>query len=199
MQKTKRLLGLLIATIALSTLPSCQTLQEIANLRDVRFAVDRVAGAQLAGIDLSRVRSYEDLNATDVLRLTRAAAEQRLPLSFVLHLTAENPSTNSVPARMVQMDWTLLLEDRETVSGTFNENVVLPPGEPTGIPISIRLDLVEFFGENLRDLVELALAVSGEGGQPKQVKLQAIPTIETTLGPIRYPQPITIVARELGS
>ena len=199
MPQYKRFLPLFIAIAALSTLPSCQTLQEIASLRDVRFAIDRVAGAELAGVNLSRIRSYEDLSVTDVLRLSRAASRQTAPLAFTLHLTAENPPSNSVTARMVQMDWTLLLEDRETVSGTFNDNIALAPGEPTDIPISIQLDLVEFFGNNLRDLVELALAVSGEGGEAKQVKLQAIPTIETPLGPIRYPQPITIVNRELGS
>ena len=190
--------SLLLAASALVALPGCRTLQELANLRDVRFAIDRVAGAELAGVDLTRVRSYEDLTPTDVLRLGRAASSRSLPLAFTLHLEAENPPSNSVAARMVQMDWTLLLEDRETVSGTFNEDVTLPPGEPTDVPISIRLDLVEFFGENLRDLVELALAVSGEGGRPKEVKLEAIPTIETPLGPVRYPQPITIVTRELG-
>ena len=199
MQRLARLFPLLIAVLALSTLPSCKTLQEIASLRDVRFAIDRVADAQLAGVNLSRVRSYEDLSPTDVLRLGRAASRQTAPLAFTLHLTAENPPSNSVTARMVQMDWTLLLEDRETVSGTFNDNIALAPGEPTDVPISIQLDLVEFFGNNLRDLVELALAVSGEGGEAKQVQLQAIPTIETPLGPIRYPQPITIVNRELGS
>ena len=149
-------------------------------------------------MDLGRVRSYDDLSPTDVLRLGRAAASQTAPLAFTLHLAAENPPSNSVTARMVQMDWTLLLEDRETVSGTFNDNIAPPPGEPTDVPISIRLDLVEFFGNNLRDLVELALAVSGEGGQPKEVKLQAVPTIETPIGPIRYPQPITIVNQAVG-
>ena len=199
MQGLKRLSPLLITAIALSTLPSCKTLQEIANLRDVRFAIDRVTNAELAGVDLGRIRSYEDLTPTDVLRLGRAASRQTMPLAFTLHLAAENPPSNSVAARMVQMDWTLFLEDRETVSGIFNENITLPPGEPADVPISIQLDLVKFFGENLRDLVELALAVSGEGGQPKEIKLEAIPTIETPIGPIRYPQPITIVARELGS
>ena len=198
MHAPKRLAPLLLAALALGALPSCKTLQELATLRDVRFAIDRVADVELAGVDLSRVRSYEDLSPTDVLRLGRAASRRTAPLAFTLHLAAENPPSNSVAARMVQMDWTLFLEGRETVSGVFNENVTLSPGEPTDVPISIQLDLVEFFGENLRDLVELALAVSGEGGQPKEVRLQAIPTIETPIGPIRYPQPITIVARELG-
>jgi hypothetical protein len=99
---------------------------------------------------------------------------------------------------MVGLAWTLLIEDRETISGTVNQLIDLPPGQPQDIPVSIGLDLVQFFDRNLRDLVELALAVSGQGGAPKNIQLRATPTIETPLGPIRYPQPITIVSREVG-
>jgi hypothetical protein len=96
------------------------------------------------------------------------------------------------------MDWTLFLEDRETISGTFDQDILLPAGQRTDVPIPIRLDLVDFFGRNLSDLVDLALAVSGQGGQSKDIKLMARPTIDTPIGPIQYPQPITIVARNVG-
>jgi len=96
------------------------------------------------------------------------------------------------------MDWTLFVQDHETVSGTFDQNLILPPGQRTDVPIPIRLDLVDFFGRNLSDLVELALSVSGHGGEPKDIRVEATPTIQTALGPIRYPQPITILARSVG-
>ena len=194
---TRRLPGFLALFAALLVLSSCQTLREVANLRNVDFAIDRVTDGRLAGIDLTRVRSYEDLRPTDVLRLTQAVARGELPLAFTLNLAAENPPDNNVQARLVQMDWTLLLDDRETVSGVFDQTIVLPPGEPRSIPIAIQLDLVRFFDDNAQDLINLALAVSGQGGEPTRVKLQAIPTIDTAIGPIRYPNPITIVSREV--
>ena len=126
-------------------------------------------------------------------------ANKDFPLDFQLHLIAENPPDNSVDARLVQLDWTLLLDDTETISGVFDDNLVLPPGEPTDLPISIRLNLVDFFQDGVQDLVELALAVGGQGGEPKRIKLQATPTVDTALGPIRYPQPITIISRQVGS
>jgi hypothetical protein len=176
----------------------CQSLREVTALRDVQFDIDRVADARLAGVSLNNIRSYEDIGAADMLRLSAAVAEGEMPLSFTLYLEGTNPEENSVDARLTEMDWTLLLNDRETISGLFDRDVVMPPGEPTPIPIDVRLDAIEFFDNNLRDIVELALAVGGEG-QPRNVKVEARPTIQTAIGPIRYPGSITVVNRDVGS
>lgn len=183
----------------LLTSAGCQTLREIAALRNVAFAIDRVADAQLAGVDVQRLKSYEELSLTDVARLGRALINKEVPLDFQLHLTAENPPDNAVQARLVRMDWTLLLDDKETISGVFDETIVLPPGQPTDVSIPVSLNLVDFFEHGVQDLVELALAVAGQGGAPKRIKLQATPTIDTPVGPIRYPGPITILSKEVGS
>jgi len=195
----KRYVEFLIAGLMLVTGLQCQTIREITNLRNVRFAIDRVASAQLAGVDVQKLRSYQDLSPGDVINLGRALARKDIPLDFMLHLTAENPPDNSVQANLAKLDWTLLLDDTETISGVFDDNLVLPPGQPTDVPIPISLNLVDFFEHGVRDLVDLALAVAGQGGEPKRIKLQAIPTIETALGPIRYPEPITIISRQVGS
>lgn len=186
--------------ISLATLsPSgCATLQQFAALRNVDFSVDRLSDVRLAGIDLASIRSFSDLGFADAGRLALAVSQRDLPMSFRVHLIAENPEENSVDARLVRMDWTLLLQERETLSGVFAEETLLPRGQPTDVPISVNLNLVEFFEGSAQDLLQLALALSGQGGAPAEVTLRATPTIDTALGPIRYPQPITIVSREVG-
>ncbi|HUP51519.1 MAG TPA: LEA type 2 family protein [Longimicrobiales bacterium] len=179
-------------------LAGCATLQQLAALRDVDFSVDRVSGVRLAGIDLTGVRSYSDLGITDAGRLALAVSQRDLPMDFRVHLTALNPEDNSVDARLVRLDWTLFLQGRETLSGVFADETLLPRGQPTDVPISVSLDLIDFFEGSARDLLDLALAVSGQGGAPTEVTLRAVPTVDTALGPIRYPQPITIVSREVG-
>jgi len=185
------------AVLAFSGL-SCATLQQVAALRQVDFAIDRVADARIAGIALDRVRSYNDLSATQVASLGLALARGRLPFEFRLHLSALNPPENEVTARLLEMDWSLYLDDRETVSGTLEQSFTFPPGQPQDIPIVIRLDLLEFFDRNAEDLIDLAAAVTGAGGSPRRISLRARPTIDTPIGPIRYPSPITIVSREFG-
>lgn len=190
--------ALLAALAAVTLLGGCATLQQIAALRNVDFEVDRVADVRLAGIDLGRVRSYSDLSAADAGRLALAVSQRELPMAFTVHLSALNPEDNSVDARLVRMDWTLLLQQRETLSGTFADETLLPRGVATDVPISVSLDLVDFFEGSARDLFDLALDLAGRGGEPTQVALRAVPTVDTALGPIRYPQPITIVSRSVG-
>ena len=189
----------LTASLAsLLALGGCATLQQLAALRDVDFSIDRVADVRLAGIDLSRVRSYSDLSAADAGRLALAVSQRELPMSFDVHVQALNPEDNSVDARLVRMDWTLLLQERETLSGTFADETVLPRGVPVDVPIGVSLDLIDFFEGSARDLFDLAMDIAGQGGEPTEVTLRAVPTVDTALGPIRYPQPITIVSREVG-
>lgn len=186
-------LGLLALSIS-----ACATIREVSNLRKVNFQLDRVAETQLAGVNVENVRSYEDLSGRDVLRLGSALSRGEMPLSFNLHVEATNPESNSVNARLTQMDWTLLLEDKETVSGQFDREVVLPPGQPKDVSFRVELDLVRFFDDNLKGLVNLASAISGDA-PPQTIKLRVQPTVNTVLGPFKYPSPITIVSKEVGS
>lgn len=188
----------LLPALLLVFIGGCGMLREIANLRLVDFSIDSVTNANLAGVDVDRIQSYRNLSVTDMALLGTAVARGRLPMEFVVNIEADNPEENGVQARLVQMDWTLLLEDRPTISGLLEEEYVIPPGAPTIIPLRVRVDLLEFFDENLPDLVELALAVSGKQGAPKRIRFEATPTVRTPLGAIRYPQPITIMSRDVG-
>ena len=163
------------------------------------FALDRIANLRLAGVELEGVRTYSDLSLVDVGRLTLALSEGALPLDFELFVEGLNPAENDVDARLIQLDWTLLIEDRETVSGVFEDEVVFRPGEPTTFPMRIELDLIEFFDGSARDLAEIALSLADQGGEPRNVAIEAVPTVSTALGPIRYPGTITVVSGEVGS
>ena len=185
-------LGLMIALL----MSGCQTLREVSNLRQVDFRLDRVSDARLAGVSLRNVDSYDDIGAGDMLRLSSAIADGQMPLAFTVHVAAQNPSENDQNARLTELDWRLFLDDKETIAGKFDREVVIPPGEPTDIPISMELDLVDFFDGNLREIVNLALALGGEG-EPTNVKLRARPTIQTAIGPIRYPNEIMIVNEDV--
>jgi len=186
-------LGLLTLSVS-----ACATIREVSNLRKVNFQLDRVADTQLAGVKVDNVRSYEDLGGPDILRLGSALSKGEMPLSFNLHVQATNPESNSVDARLTQMDWTLLLEDKETVSGQFGQEVVLPPGQPKDVSFRVELDLVRFFDDNLKGLVNLVSAISGDA-PPQTIKLRVQPTVNTALGPFRYPSPVTVVSKEVGS
>ncbi len=189
-----RSLRLASAAVLLLVLPSCAALQSILALSQVDFSLDRVHQLRLAGVELDPIRSYRDLGAVDVLRLGASLADGRLPLELTLVVGAQNPEDNP-EARLVAMDWTLFLEDRETIGGGLAEEVRIPSGGHTPVPVVARLDLLEFFDGGLEELVNLAASLAGVDGAPVNVRMELLPTIETPLGPIRYPQPLVIGGR----
>ena len=188
----------LLPLFSLPLLFGCATLQQIRALDRVEFSIGGVSDVRLDGIDMTRVNAFSDLGLLDVANLAAAVQSRSLPLSLRVNVLAENPADNFADARLLRMDWTLFLQSRETLSGTFAEETRLPRGEATNVPILVELNLIDFFGGSSRDLFELALSLSGAGGQAKEVTLEATPVIDTPFGPIVYPDPITIVSREVG-
>ena len=191
-------LPLILSVFLLFSLSGCQTIKELANIRNVDFSLDRLSDIQLAGIDVQNVRAVSDLSAGDILRLSTAIARNDLPFSMNIHVGALNPADNQVAARLTRLDWTLFLDDTETVSGSLDQQYQLQPGQKVDIPVEIDLELTRFFGSNLQDLAQLAMALAGRTNNPKQVKVVARPIIDTVFGPMRYPEPVVIVNEEVG-
>jgi hypothetical protein len=191
-RRTARSMLRLSAVLALLLgLTSCATFRSFMALSQVQFGLERVTGVQVAGISLDRIRSYEDLTATDVARLGLALSSGTLPATMVLELAGQNPAGNP-EARLLALDWVLFLQGRETVSGAIEDEIRLPPGESTTVPVPVSLDLMNFFQGSGRDMVDLALGLMGVGEESVDIRLEARPTIGTPLGPIRYPDPLIL-------
>jgi hypothetical protein len=179
-------------------LAGCATLRQITALRQVDFSLAGVQDGRLAGVDLRRIASYGDLSAVEVGRIALAVTRRDIPLDFRVMIRADNPATNRTAATMVRLAWTLLLDDRETISGVLDTAVTMPPGQTAYIPVPMRLNLREFFDGPAQSLVNLAASVAGLNAHPTRIAVRAVPTINTPLGPITYPNPITIVSRTVG-
>lgn len=180
-------LGVILVLLA----PGCTTLQQLANLRNVDFALDRVGNGEVAGVNLDRLVQNRNVGVSDAARITTAALSGRVPLEFTLFVGADNPADNPV-AQVLELDWTMFLDGTETISGVYNEVVSIEPGQRSLIPINMELDLVRFFGNNAGDLIDLIGDLAGDGSQPSIIRLQARPTVRTAIGPIRYPGTLSI-------
>src|SRR5688572_17527889 len=123
-----------VATVA-GILTGCTALQQFAALRQVDFSLDRVSDVRIAGVRLEGKDSYSDLSAIEIARLGAAAVSREVPLDLVVHVQGENPASNGVEARLLELDWTLFLENRKTVSGEMNREYAFPPGETVDVPI----------------------------------------------------------------
>ncbi len=191
----KRLAALFAALAAVSlllVLPGCATLQEMAAVRSLAFAFTGVSDVRLAGIAIGPGTSFATIGVGDAARLGAAVATRQVPIELVAHVGATNPAENHVPARLAHLDWTLFVDQKQALAGAVADPVMVQPGRTADVPIAVRFDLLQFANGGARDLFDLALAISGHGATKKDVRLELVPTVDTSLGPIRYPQPIVV-------
>ncbi len=186
---TKLRVALVLVLLALT---GCTALQELAALRSCTFAFTNVSDVRIAGIAIGPSSRSGSLGSVDAMRLAAAVLARQVPLELVAHVSATNPPENKVAARMVNLDWTLFVEERQALAGTLAEAVSIAPGRTADVPLAVRFDLLQLASGGARDMFELALAIAGQGTVKKDLRLELMPTIETSLGPIRYPSPIVV-------
>lgn len=201
------IISLIIVIIGSITFQSCNVIKDIsgtlANLSKLQFKLDNVSNFRLSGIDLSNKRTISDFSITDGLKLTNAFATKRFPADFIVNLNAKNPNdgsgnTQKTNATIAKLDYRLILDDIQTISGDIQSPINVPgTGQSVNIPLSMSLDLYEFFGnKGYESVINLAIALGGVSGSAAKVKLDIKPTVNTAIGPISYPNRLTIIDKE---
>lgn len=188
----KRTVLLAITLASMLGMSACATLRQFTALRKVDFSFERVTDVRLAGVPLVGKSSYADLGLADVARITAAIADREVPLDFIVQVRAENPPTNAVSARLLQLGWTFYLDEGPILDGELERAYTFEPGKPVLVPVTVSLDALDLVGQRSQDLFDLALAIAGVEGSSKTLRLDLRPTVQTDLGPITYPSPITI-------
>ncbi|WP_152909290.1 LEA type 2 family protein [Mariprofundus ferrooxydans] len=193
MNKLRLLTIYSVMTLLLLT-AGCASFKQAYDLSQVKFKLDHISAVRVAGIDLMHIDSPDQLNVYQMARATLAVSRNNLPLDLTLHLTSENPLANRIATTLSRMDWTLILDGRETISGTLEEDISLPAGQVLDIPLHLKLNMLEFFdAENAMELLDMALAFAGENGRiPQGVALKIRPVINTPFGPMHYGKPLLI-------
>jgi hypothetical protein len=187
------------ALVIASAAAGCSTLRGVEALREVDFTLDRVADVRVAGVAVRDVHSVDDLDTAQGARLAAAALMGDLPLDCTVVLRATNPPSNAVTAELMRMDWTLLLDGRKAAAGRMDRRYSIAPGETQHIAVPVAVNLGDLLRHHGPRLLRLALALAGEGSSPVDVSLRVVPLIDTPLGTMRSPVPITIMRKRIGA
>ena len=187
------------ALVIAAAAAGCSTLRGVEALRQVDFELDRVIDVRVAGLAVRDVRSVDDLDTAQGAQLAAAALMGDLPLDCTVVLRATNPPSNAVTAELMRMDWTLLLDGRKAAAGRMDRRYSIAPGETQDIAVPVAVNLGDLLRRHGPRLLRLALALSGEGSSPVDVTLHVVPLIDTPLGTMRSPVPITIMRKTIGA
>ncbi len=200
-------LSALIIIVLLSS--GCSSFQNILNtlenVRRLKFKLYNIDNFNLCGVNLSSKVQISDFSFSEAAIITSSFASNKLPAQFVLNVEAVNPNDGSggsqqTSATLTSFEWALYIDNAETVKGNVNEPIEIPGrGSSTIIPLTISIDLYEFFAsKSYEGIVNIALALGGVSSSPARLKLIARPKVSTIFGEL-YMGTVTITDKEFSN
>ena len=189
----KRTLAFLFVLLAFASCTVVKQIQQVTTMSRCDFKLNDVQDIRLAGVLVQNIKSVNDLNLSDGARLAGALTSSTLPLTFTLNVVAKNP--NDQTAGLNRLEWILLIDDIEMVSGV-NETPVSIPGKGTVIiPLTMNIDLRKALsGKSGQAMMNFAFNLAGANGTPTRINLKAKPTILVGKYPLAYPGYITVTS-----
>lgn len=194
---------IVILIILAAMLSSCGVYRTMVNLSRLKFKLEGVSNFKLNGFSISDKASIRDFGAIRIIQLTSMVAKKQLPVSFTVNVEAKNPNDGKggfPPSDIIikEFPWKLFINDKETISGIVNGPIKVPGvGQAKVIPVNVSFDLFELLkGSGFSDVMNLALALGGKEADAAKLKIIAEPVLNTPIGEMKYPQPITIVSKE---
>ncbi len=183
----------LVAGMIFTACDVLNQVQQMATLAKCEFRLSSVDQLRLAGVNIQQVKQLSDLKVMDAAKITTAAISGgSLPLNFTLNVEAKNP--NSAIAGLNRLEWTLLIDDIEMVSGVNDNRVQIPANGGTAvIPLTIGVDLKQALkGKSADAIANFGLNLAGAGNKPTRITLKAKPYISVGSQTIAYPGVLTV-------
>ncbi|MBU2505149.1 MAG: hypothetical protein KJ799_00225 [Bacteroidetes bacterium] len=194
----KKLVIAFLITVAFFA--GCSVYKTIMNVSRLSYKLETVGNFKVSGISFDKKAKISDIGTMDYVKLTSAFASGKLPVSFTVNIAAKNPNDGSggFPPQNITIEefpWELELNGVKTISGRIGAPINVPGvGESTIIPLTMELDLIEFFGKGgINELLDIALKLGGKNQDITNVKIIANPVLGTPIGKLSYPGPLTIV------
>ena len=179
---------------------NCSVYETFTNLSRLQFKLGNVNNFTIGGVSISNKSKFRDFSAMEIINLTSTLTSGKFPVSFVLNVDAKNPNDGTggykrTDATLQSFAWKLKIDDKQTISGDIGNPFTVPgTGEAVTIPLTMQMDLLDFFQNNgLESLINLALTLGGQQGSSSRLTLLAKPTVSTPVGNISYPGELTIV------
>ncbi len=189
---TRNLINVFTVFILFSLLSSCSFLKDMATLGKCEFRMTTLQDPELAGVDISRIHNFSDLNFVDIGIISASIMKGEMPLSFTLNVEARNP--NPASATLSKLEYIAFIDDVEVASGALNKRIEIPAnGGVASIPLRLQTDLIEILKKDSRQaLVNFGLNLADAGSRPTRVSIKVKPTILVGSLEINYPGYFTV-------
>ncbi|MBP9191312.1 MAG: hypothetical protein KBF96_02050 [Ignavibacteria bacterium] len=183
---------------------SCSGVKDaVTNAQRLQFKLGSVDNFNMAGVNISKIKSLNDVNLIDGAVLLAAFAGGSMPASFDVNLIAKNPDTypggsKESSSLIKSVSWRLLIDGQEMVGGEVDKNIIIPGvGQSVTIPIPVKLDLAKLMSDGgYEKIMNLALAIGGKSGSSSRLTLKIRPVADIFMGEIFSPGEIDVINKE---
>lgn len=168
---------------------------EMRNLAQCEFRFEGLSRISLAGVDVSKVTSLEDVGVEGSSALFASLAFGSLPLEATVNVGVRNPTQSK--AAINSLEWMFLIDDIEVASGAVPQRVEIAPNGGTAvIPVSVSTDLLKILsGRSGESVINFALNLAGSGDRPSRVTVKVKPSVHIGGRTIQSPGFFTLSKR----
>jgi hypothetical protein len=157
------------------------------------FEIKQIEDIHLAGIPLKEGMKESDLNAGQMMQLAGSIFAGKLPLDMNVALMVKNP--NKKAAAINKLDYNILLDGHELLSGNLAEPVFIPAADSVIVKIPVGTDLYSILsGESSAAVINLGFKLTGHESREAEVEVRVKPYIK--IGSRDLPYPAYIVLKE---
>ena len=198
----KKIISCMLIAATCMTFSSCEVLQsmgnqmaELANLSNCEYSLKDVTGLTVAGVNVKKLTNGQ-ITASDVLNLTSALVNKKVPMSMNVNINVKNPTDNN--AALSMMDWILDIDGSQFANGTSNQKYTITKKATTAVPLGVNTDLYSMFSKDgITSLKNFVSSFKNDGTSSK-VGLRIKPSLN--VGSYTVPMPNYIkVEKKTGS
>ena len=156
-----------------------QQLKAVRTYAKTTFRLVGIDEAQLAGLDVQPGAGGAALSPAQTSQLAAARGADNVPLKLRLRLEARNPNRDKV--LLNQLEYEVLVDNREVASGSTDEVLEIGPRGTLAIPLAVTANVHDALAAGLRPEA-LAAALSSWSRQPGRLSVRVRPTFQNATG-----------------
>lgn len=167
--------------------------QQMKALEKCTYRITSADEITVGGADVKKLFEGQDINLASLPGIAFGLLRQDVPLKARLNLEVKNPSGDI--ASINQFEYKILINNADLAEGVVNQEVVVPAGQSTVVPVNMVVNLYPFVS-NKKVMSEVSefLKAGKTGSTEKKglLTLKIRPSIKVGNSLVKYPGFITI-------
>lgn len=188
----KKIFLLCLTVIMIQSCGVNQQTKQINALGKCTYKIKSADNIFIAGADAKKLLNDQNINLSSLPGLALGLLRKDIPLKARLNLEITNPTSNL--AAINEFEYKILINKEELANGFINQEVNVPPGQSTTVPVDLTANLYPFVsnGKMMNDITDFLKA--GKNGEEKKgmLTLKIRPSIKVAGVLVKYPGFITI-------